>query len=358
MSVATASCFEEFSVQHYAQEVRPHLPGAVFERSPWRLAWLPSHLAIIVGLALYIVHAAPPWYIQLACAVVAGHSWACLAFLAHETLHHSVVKTRALERVIGYCGLGIFCLSPTLWTAWHNQEHHGHTGNVEVDPDTFGMVRSWQDSALDRAVLSIAGGAHRKSSAAMLFVTFSFHSLIVLLSHSHRSKYYDRISRHEVYAETAAMVAFWIAIFALVGGWNFLFLYVVPVLVANAVVVAYIATNHFLNSLTSINDPLVNALSVTSPRWLEALHLQFGYHVEHHIFPTVSGRHAAVVRAALVRLYGERYLTMPHAQALRLLYTRPRTHDTYDTVIDPRTMARFRTVAPGSLTMDPVGAAN
>jgi hypothetical protein len=40
------------------------------------------HLAIIVGLGLYIVQAAPPWYIAAGCAVVAGHSWACLAFLA------------------------------------------------------------------------------------------------------------------------------------------------------------------------------------------------------------------------------------------------------------------------------------
>jgi fatty acid desaturase len=63
--------------------------------------------------------------------------------------------------------------------------------------------------------------------------------------------------------------------------------WVVPVLVANAIVMSYIATNHFLNPLTETNDPLANTLSVTAPRWLERLHLQFGYHVEHHLFPTV-----------------------------------------------------------------------
>ena len=354
MAATSMSRFEQRSVQHYAQEVRSHLPPAIFELSSRRLAWLVPHLAIILGTAFYIVKGAPPWYVQFACAVVAGHSWACLAFLAHETLHHAVVSNRTVERLIGYCGLGLFCLSPTLWTAWHNQEHHGNTANVDNDPDTFGTLRSWESTAVDRAVLQTAGQPRRKRSAALLFVTFSFHSLIVLLSHSQRSDYYRRISRRVVYAETAAMLAFWIAVLAVAGAWNFLFLYVVPVLVANAVVVSYIATNHFLNSLTAVNDPLVNALSVTGPRWLEALHLHFGYHVEHHVFPTVSGRHGPIIRDALVRLYGQRYLTLPHGRALHLLYTRPKAHDTHDTVIDPRTGATFHTLAPGALTMEPV----
>ena len=92
------------------------------------------------------------------------------------------------------------------------------------------------------------------------------------------------------------MLAFWVGVLALVGPWRFLFVYGVPVLVANAMIMSYIATNHFLNPLTETNDPLANTLSVTGPRWLERLHLEFGYHVEHHVFPTVSGRHAPAVR--------------------------------------------------------------
>jgi fatty acid desaturase len=356
MAATPASRLEQFPVQHYAREVRPHLPTAVFQPALRRLAWLPVHLSVIVGLAFFIVAAAPPWYIALCCALLTGHSWACLAFLAHETLHHAVVKSRALERLVGYCGLGIFLLSPTLWVAWHNQEHHGNTGNPDRDPDTFGTLGSWEYSAVDRALVKTAAGSGRKRSAALLFVTFSFHSLVVLLGHSERSNYYARISRRVVYAETAGMLAFWMAVLALVGAWSFLFIYVLPLLVANAVTMSYIATNHHLNSLTALNDPLANALSVSNAPWLETLHLHFGYHVEHHVFPTVSGRHAPIVRDALVRLYGERYLTLPHARALRLLYTRPKIHDTHDTVVDPRTLMSFNTLAPGALEMDAVGS--
>jgi fatty acid desaturase len=352
LAEVTASRFEQFSRQHYARELRQHLPAAVFEPARQRLAWLPVHLAIIAGLAWYIVAANPPWYLALMGAVVAGHSWACLAFLAHETLHHAVSKNPVVERLVGYCGLMLFFLSPTLWKAWHNQAHHGNTGNPKLDPDTFGTLESWRANAGDRAVEKAAPGTRTIWSAGFLFFTFSVHSLVVLFFHSRRDAYYARVSRSVVYTEFTAMVAFWLAVFLLVGSWNFVFIYVVPVLIANAVVMSYIATNHFLSSMTSINDPLVNSLSVSAPRWLEWLHLGFGYHVEHHLFPTVSARHAPLVRDAVIRLYGNRYLTLPHTRALRLLYSRPKLHVTGDTLIDPRTNATFHTLAPGVMTMD------
>ena len=351
MTESSASRFEQYTVQQYARAVRPHLPAEIFRPEPARLIWLPVHLAIIAALATFVVGWQPAWYVALACALVAGHSWACLGFLAHEVLHHAVVRNRTVERLVGYCGLSIFCLSPTLWNAWHNQQHHGNTGSPDADPDHFGTLETWQESAADRAVVDIAPGSRRKRSALFLFFTFSVHSAIVLLLHSQRDNYYARISRRTVYLETAAMFGFWLALFLVVGAWNFLFIALVPALIANGVSMSYIATNHFLNPLTAINDPLVNSLSVRGPRLVEWLHLQFGYHVEHHIFPTVSARHGRVVRDVLVRLYGDRYLSLPHPRALRLLYTRPKVHHDHDTLIDPRTQRVFRALAPGDLSM-------
>jgi len=354
MKESIGSRYEQHPVQHYAREVRPHLPPCVFERATTRLLWLPVHVGIIVGLGVYIVFGAPPVAVALVCAIVAGHSWGCLGFLAHEALHHSLTGSRALEKVIGYFGFGIYCLSPTLWTAWHNQAHHGNTGKAVADPDGFGHLGFWRKSAVVRELEKFSPGSGTARSVAFFFIWFSLHSFLVLVYHSQRNDYYARISRRVVYTEAAAMLAFWIGVLVLVGPWSFLFIYGVPLLVANAVIMSYIATNHFLNPLTEINDPLANTLSVTSPRRLETLHLQFGYHVEHHLFPTLSGRHARVVRNALVRLYGDRYLSMPHARALRFLYTRPKLHDGHDILVDPRTMAAFRALAPGDLSMSAV----
>jgi fatty acid desaturase len=345
------SRYERDSVQRYAREVRQHLPAGAFLPVPGRLLWLPLHLAVIAAASALVVVGAPPWYVALVCAVIAGHSWGCLGFIAHETMHHAVVRNRTLEKIVGYAGFGIYALSPTLWVAWHNQAHHGNTGKPVADPDGFGTLRFWEKSRVVRALESFAPGSRRPQSAVFLLIWFSVHSLLVLVFHSERNGYYARVSRRTVYAETAAMLAFWAGVLAVVGPWRFLFVYVVPVLVANAMVMSYIATNHFLNPLTETNDPLANTLSVTAPRWLERLHLQFGYHVEHHLFPTVSGRHAPAVRDVLRRLYGDRYLTMPHARALRLLYARPKIHDGHDALIDPRTRERFAVLAPGDASM-------
>ena len=312
------------------------------------------HLAVVAASAVYAVRQAPPWYVAVLCAVAAGHSWGCLGFLAHEAMHHAIVKRRWIEKVVGFVGFAPYCLSPTLWSIWHNQAHHGNTGKPVADPDGYGTLGFWKKSAVVRALETIAPGSGQARSGIFLFVWFSVHSLLVLVFHAERNGYYARVSRRVVYLESAAMAAGWLAVLALVGPYAFLFVYVVPTLVANAVIMSYIATNHFLNPLTDVNDPLVNTLSVTSPRWLERLHLEFGYHVEHHLFPTMSGRHAPAVRDVLVGLHGDRYLRMSHARALRLLYARPKLHDAHDTVVDPRTLATFHTLRPGDLSMAPV----
>ena len=63
------------------------------------------------------------------------------------------------------------------------------------------------------------------------------------------------------------------------------------------------------------------------------------------------------MRAAIVALHGERYLSTPHAHALRLLFARPKVHATHDTLIDPRTGSAFNVLAPGDLTMARAGTA-
>ena len=59
------------------------------------------------------------------------------------------------------------------------------------------------------------------------------------------------------------------------------------------------------------NDPLENSLSVTVPRWLDRFTLQFGLHVEHHLFPSVSGRHAPRIRELLRAHWPGRYRELP-----------------------------------------------
>jgi hypothetical protein len=97
----------------------------------------------------------------------------------------------------------------------------------------------------------------------------------------------------------------------------------------------FIMTNHNLSPLTPVNDPLVNSLSVTLPRPLEWLTLNFGYHTEHHLFPTASTRHGRAIRDAICTRYPERYQTMPLGTALVQLYNTARVYQDHVTLVDP-----------------------
>jgi fatty acid desaturase len=338
-------------MSEYAREIRSRLPPEIFKRQPIRLLWLPVHLVIITTLALFIVRASMPLPLAILAALVAGHSWGCLGLLAHETLHQAVVKNRLVQRLVGAVGFLPFVLSPTLWVAWHNQAHHGYTGDFFMDPDHFGTFHLWQESRYLQLLESLTPGSGYLRSTAFLCTFFSVNSVLMLVFGSEQKGFYSRISRGVVHLETMGMASVWFGVLFLVGCRNFIFVWLLPTLVANTLVMSYIATNHLLNPLTSTNDPLANTLSVTAPRWLEMLHLQFGYHVEHHIFPTMSARYARTVRDVLASMYGSRYLSMPHARALRLLYSRPKLHSRLDVLINPRSGAMYRTLTPGDLSM-------
>ena len=67
---------------------------------------------------------------------------------------------------------------------------------------------------------------------------------------------------------------------------------------------------------------------------------RFGFHVEHHLFPAMSTRHAPAVRAACAARWPERYQSMPLGEALRRLHRTARVYIDATTLIDPNTGPR------------------
>ena len=95
-----------------------------------------------------------------------------------------------------------------------------------------------------------------------------------------------------------------------------------------------------------INDPLVNSLSVTLPRFVEWITLNFGYHVEHHVILTLSTRHGAAMREQLIAHFPGRYQTMPLTSALVQLYRTARVYKDDVTLIDPPSGETWPTLMP------------
>jgi fatty acid desaturase len=313
--------------------VRPHLPAEAFAAVPSRLAWLALHLAIIAG-GLYGVSRGG-WLMPLYSLLI-GHSFAGCAFVAHEALHGAVVRQRGARRVIGWLAFLPFTISPSLWVLWHNKTHHAHTMDPALDPDAFPTMAGYRGSRARRVADRFAFAIGRPFGWITLAMGLSGQTLWMFL----------RSLSVPIVIETVAGFAVWTAVGWWLGPLGFLFGYVLPLLLGNFVVICYILTNHSLSPLTSINDPLVNSLSVTVPGWLARVHLHFGLHVEHHLFPSMSSAHAPLVRELLRARWPERYQSMPITEALGRLASTPRIYASETVLEDPRTGVQAATIVP------------
>ncbi len=335
-AIAQASIVINQPVSFYARELRDSLPPRAFNPEPLRSLWLLGHLAIVVVGTVAIAHKWGGWPATLAFTLVIGHSFGAMAFVGHELLHGAVVRNLRARAVLGWLAFLPFTLSPRLWVAWHNGAHHGHTGRTGTDPDTYPRLWEYRGSRLIRAIDHISVGNRRWGGLVTLLIGFTAQNLTILIQGGPQFGL-TRRQRQLAAAETLAGMLVWGAVGLAFGAHTLLFAYGLPLLVGNALVMVYILTNHSLNPLTDLNDPLVNSLCVTAPRFIELLHLNFGYHVEHHIFPAMSSRHGPALRRALRARYPERYQSMPMGRALLRLFRTPRIYKDSVTLLDPRT---------------------
>jgi fatty acid desaturase len=331
---------------HYARVLTPLLAREVFEPARSRVWLMPIWLGVIAAATFAIAVAHVPWFVIPLLSLVIGVAFAGLTFIGHEALHGSVVRGRLRQQLIGFVGFLPFAVSPTLWTAWHNRAHHAHT-NLDDDPDAYPTLERYRAQRGARfAVDAFSLGGRRWRGALSLILGFTVQSTHQLLS-ARRTGTLTRSQHRSAIGQTLLGVSFWATVAALVGFVPFLFVFVVPLLIANVCVMAFILTNHGLSPRLEVNDPLLSGLSVTAPRWIEQVTLGFGYHVEHHLFPAVSSRHARAVRDLVRQHWPERYQAMPLTAALRALHCTGRVYKDAVTLHDPRTGGEFPTLMPG-----------
>ena len=329
----------------YVGELRSSLPPDAFKPAHSRLALIPMHVAVIAIATVAIGSGWLPWPIVPVVSIVIGISFACLTFVAHEALHGGVVRGKRAKHLVGWIGFAPFMLSPRLWVAWHDRVHHANA-NLPDDPDMYPTLAEYRANGRIRFFVdAFSLGCRRWRGGLSLILGFtvqSAHQLIVATTRGFLSAGQRRLA----IAETALGVAVWATVAALVGFVPFLFVFVLPLLVGNTIIMAFILTNHSLSPLVPVNDPLVTGLSVTAPRWIEWITLRFGFHVEHHLFPAMSSRHAHEVRALLQARWPGRYQSMPLRKALGELHRTARVYKDATTLIDPRTGREFPTIMP------------
>ena len=316
-------------------KIRHELPPHVFRRCPDR-----ALTALVLGVAIaaltaVLLTARLPGFPSFVLSVVLGGLYGSLFFLGHEAGHGSVVRQRHLQDALMGIAFLVFLLPPTLWRVWHNKVHHVHTNLPDYDPDNFGRLAEYRRLRSIRVVAAFTPGSGRWISLLYLPTWFTVHTQLVLWVQSRRCRGFESLNRPRAAAESLVMGGFWVWLAMQLGPWSSLLVIVLPMMVANTIIMSYIVTNHLLRPVVDEPDPLATSMSVTTHPWMDLIHFNFSHHVEHHFFPAMSPRYAPLVRAKLRQYAGDSFLAPPHLRALRAVFRTPRIHDEHDVLVDP-----------------------
>lgn len=334
----------------YAKKLRPLVPAAAF-LPDFSQIWilLINLMILIVGWAIssYLDQWNPYClWLFIPIAIVMGNSITVLGFSAHGLMHNSVIKKPWLRQLLSLLGFAMLWMSPTLWKAVHNREHHYKT-NSEQDPDrnyTFTQTNSWGKwlqnlfvpSSEINPILLIIGMGH-------VWGMYSFrHMTSVLLFNGRNVKYpvatfsvsvKDRVA---IAGELLALIGIHIAVLASLefSPIKILLAYFLPIWIGYAIAIFYIYSNHLLCPMTETNDVLVNSLSIRVPKIFDALHINFSYHTEHHIFPSMNPDYYPLVQELLITHYPDKFNLVTASKAWQLMLETPRHYLDANTFTD------------------------
>jgi fatty acid desaturase len=339
--------------RQYAEALKDRLAPEMFEPAPERLVWLPVHASIVALATIAIVDANPKLPARLGLAIVIGFSFCCLGILGHEILHGSVVDRLWLRRLLGAICIAPIGIGAGFWTIWHNI-HHANTQNPAKDPDNWGTL---DHAPQDRAMGFLRRFAHPRTALFpfLLLTGITGHAASLLFFLQKQLTAKQRIA---TLSEFLILWAFWLSLGFWLGWKNFLFFFVIPLLLANSIVNSFVITNHFLSPLDEEEngDPLATSLTVTIHPWLEWLLLNFNYHTEHHLFPRMSPKYAPAVARLLQETWPDQYHRLPHGRTLLMVWRTPRLY--YDRVqlVDPRSQTLYGTLGHGLETRQASGS--
>ncbi len=335
----------------YAKILRPLLPPEAFSPDPSKLVILLVNLAILLlGWAIADQLDHWPWYLlwlYLPLALIMGNSVIVLLFSSHNLMHGGVVRNVHIIRIMSLLGLTVLWMPPTLWKAVHNRVHHNKTNSL-ADPDRNYLAeqpKTWGKWIQNLFVPSLEVNPFWLAvGMATAWGVHTFRNLTsVLFFNSEAVDYVPAAFKVSAKDRRAIASEFFVILGIHVSILTYLSFdplklslsYFLPIGIGYSGLIFYIYTNHMLSPMTSVNDPLINTVSIRVPKLFDQLHLNFSYHVEHHIFPSLNSDYYPLVQELLKTHYPEspRYL-MDAGEAWRLLRQTPRHYKNANTFTD------------------------
>ncbi len=332
------------NLAYYNKKIASSLPTKYFERNPNRIFMGLMFISLNTALVFAIINLDLHWSLKILAGFLIGQFNAGMALLTHEILHGSVMKNKYVQDIIALFAMAPYLVSPTYWRFWHNRLHHGNTQYILKDPDAFPTLSVYRQSFFMRKLYEWTPGANTIRSYFYFFFWFTFQSFINQIYMRFGNKMWEEMKHTRVSIEFALQIVLVASYIYFVGSSHFVYLVLIPFAIQNYTVMSYISTNHNISPLTKVNDPLMNSLTVTTNPIFDFFHLNFGYHVEHHIFPRMSGAYTKKVHVELKKQFPNTYQYMKKSDALKMLYGTSRIYKNHTTLINPKTLQTYKTL--------------
>jgi len=320
------------SIGWYAAHISSSLPKEAFKPVPTRLWGGAVYLGIVIGGLLTITLFDLNIWLNFVTAFIIGTSFASLGFLGHEILHGTVIRLPWLRDLLGAIAFLPLVTEPKLWRKWHNGNHHVYTQDQQKDPDAWPNIEKISKSSFLIWIYKLPLAFRSFVSFSSLSFSFTLHSSRMFLRYLMDFRPSKRVF---VLLQLVAPIVIWLTFLFIIGPTKWFFAYLLPFMIANFILMGYISTNHRLNPIVNINDPLANSLSVTVPKWVDFLHFNFSYHTEHHLFPGMSPKYYPLVKAQIKKNWPEQYNEMSLITALKALWLTPRVYYQNNELVDP-----------------------
>jgi fatty acid desaturase len=329
----------------YRKRLAPYLPKEIYKPAASRLiGGFVYGIVIAAGLLLISMFDLNIW-VKLLLTFILGTSFAAVGFLGHEILHGVVVRGNLIRNLLGALCFFPLNVGPRLWIKWHNLSHHVHTQDEKKDPDAWPTIEQISHSPFIFGIYKRLPLCFRALvSFISLAFTFTGHSIHMF---SRYIKEMDSKEKLTVVAQLIITWSTWFGLLILIGLEKWFFAYLLPLFIGNFIVMAYISTNHRLNPLVTVNDPLANSLTVTVPKWVDVLHFNFSHHTEHHLFPGINPKYYPLIKEHIKRLWPDLYNEMPLSKALLALWKTPRVYYEKEQFLDPHLGNLYGTLGNG-----------
>ncbi len=333
----------------YVKKIRPLLPADAFQPDSKKIIILFINFAILIlgwGMARHLNHWPIYWlWLYLPFVFIMANSVAVIFFVYHDLMHGSVWKKSNLTYFISLLGSTIPLMPPTQWRCLHNLAHHNHTNSLQ-DPDRnylHNQSNSWGKWMHHQLVPSNEINPFMVMIGLLTVWSFyTFRHLVSVLLFNNKVDFLPasfQVSGKQrliILFESLAILGFHCGVILFVGfqPLNFILGYLLPTVLGHAGAMFYIFTQHINCRMTEVNDPLINSVSLKMPKIFDTLHLNFSYHTEHHLFPSLNSDYYPLVRELLEIHYPGRMNLLSPEDAWRFLLTTPRHYQDETTLTD------------------------